>query len=117
MGKFIKISLHDFLTEQQTLNGNIIDKYDVVKTIKTEYNGFNGIGVVEKVDDEYVYVSTIPSWINYLNYDIKWERKNTIKLKLDNVIKVTNDNLKDLSYDSQEKYKTYIHLLKKYLTD
>jgi hypothetical protein len=85
-------------------------------TLKPESNGFNGLGVVEDIDENFVYISTLNSWIDALKYDGQdWKRKNTIKLNINNTIKVNKENLDNLSYDSQDKYNIYIHLLKKYL--
>lgn len=95
-----------------------LKRYDVVFTLKAdENNNFNGAGVVEEIEDNYVYVSTLSSWISALKYGSDWQRKNTVKLDINNVNKITKDNFKNLSHDSQNKYKIYIHLLKKYLDE
>ena len=94
-----------------------LQKYDVVGTIKPEPNGFYGLGVVEKISGDVIYISTIPTWIKFIVHDNMTGRLNTIKTNVNNIKKINNSNIEGYSYDSQNKYKMYLNVLKNYLHD
>lgn len=115
--KFIKTNIRDYINEQSELNNSALNKYDVVMTLEPADNGFHGIGVIERLDNDYVYISLLKDWEDALKYGHDWKRKNQIKISIDNVSKVTSDNIESLSHYSQKRYEIYMNLLKKYLEE
>jgi len=101
----------------ESIDTSGIQPYDVVTTISPDSpNGFSGLGVVERIEGDSVFISPLRIWFDVLKYDnMDWVRKNGVLVKANNIVKITSDNIKEESYNSQKNYEIYIHLLKKYL--